>query len=334
MTTAGTTAAGRPARARARRVLPAIDRQAWRRLIWTGLAAVLLASAYLLWFRDSYFVKVETVTVTGLTSQDGGRVRAALAAAATQMTTLHVDPERLEQATAAFPAVRSIEVETSFPSGMRIHVTEHRPAAILMSGSRRVAVAADGSILSGMPVSRKLPLVRLDRALPERRMAPGSALSAVQVAAGLPTALAGRVGEVTRSGAKGIVVPIEDGPKLIFGTAARVRAKWAAAVRVLADRGSAGATYVDVRIPERPVAGGLPVATVAPVAPAAEPVASGPPAAGEGPATTPPAGPEPPGAARAPAAEAPGAGPAPETRSPVAQPQVGEAGGAVANPQP
>ena len=42
-----------------------------------------------------------------------------------------------------------------------------------------------------------------------------------------------------------------------FGRAERPGAKWLAAARVLADRSSAGATYVDVRLPERPVAGGL-----------------------------------------------------------------------------
>jgi hypothetical protein len=34
-----------------------------------------------------------------------------------------------------------------------------------------------------------------------------------------------------------------------------------AAARVLSDRDAAGATYIDVRLPERPVAGGLPTDT-------------------------------------------------------------------------
>jgi hypothetical protein len=39
-------------------------------------------------------------------------------------------------------------------------------------------------------------------------------------------------------------------------------------VRILADPEAAGASYIDVRLPGRPAAGGLPAETVAPVAPA------------------------------------------------------------------
>ncbi len=42
---------------------------------------------------------------------------------------------------------------------------------------------------------------------------------------------------------------------LYFGDATRPHAKWLSAARVLADPSSAGATYVDVRAPERPAAG-------------------------------------------------------------------------------
>jgi len=40
-----------------------------------------------------------------------------------------------------------------------------------------------------------------------------------------------------------------------FGDAARPHAKWTALARVLADPSSAGASYIDVRLPERPAAG-------------------------------------------------------------------------------
>ena len=298
-----------------------------RRLIGLTLLLTLLACGYLFWLRDSPLVKVETVTVTGVTSDDAARVRAALAAAAREMTTLHIDRGALEEATAAFPAVHSIDVRPDFPSGMRIHVVEHRPAAVLSSGSERVPVAADGSVLSGLPVKGKLPLVRFAGALPDRRMARSAALEAVRVAAGLPAALRGRVEEVRPDGGKGLIAPIENGPRLIFGSATRLRAKWAAAIRVLADADAAGAEYIDVRIPERPVAGGLPVATVAPAAPADEsPSAPPPPVVGdaETPAQVPDAIPSP--APRGAQAPPPPAAPAPAPRP--AQPRAGEGGGA------
>ena len=60
-----------------------------RRLLVLALVALALAAGYLLWLRDSSLVAIERVTVTGAEGEPG--VEAALAAAATEMTTLHVD---------------------------------------------------------------------------------------------------------------------------------------------------------------------------------------------------------------------------------------------------
>ena len=92
-----------------------------RRLLTSAALAALLIGGYLFWLRDSSLVKVETVTITGVTSDDAGRVRASLRDAARGMTTLHVDREKLKQATASFPAVLATEVEPDLPRGMRIH---------------------------------------------------------------------------------------------------------------------------------------------------------------------------------------------------------------------
>ena len=327
MSVAGTAVAAgrRPARLKPRTALMARLR---RRLVAFVVIAGILVAGYLLWLRDSSLVQVETVTVTGLTQADGAKARAALDAAAREMTTLHVDRERLERLAAPFPIVRSIDVRPDFPNGMRIHVSERRPAALLVSGSRRVPVAADGSLLTGLAVKGGLPLVRAGGALPSRRLGPGARLAAVRVAGALPTALGSQVKEIRTEQGKGVVVPLENGPSVVFGDGSRVRAKWAAAVRVLADPDAAGAEYVDVRIPERPVAGGLPVKTVAPLAPAgvpAEPAAPGPGAAV--PPTAPDAPPLP-AAGTGPGGEGPGV---PQPGPP--QALAGAGGGALPNPR-
>ncbi len=82
----------------------------------------------------------------------------------------------------------------------------------------------------------------------------------------------------------GLVVTLHEGPELIFGDATHMDAKWVAATRVLADPEAEGASYVDVRLPGRPAAGGLPAATVTPVAPAGTPVTPGTGAAATAPA--------------------------------------------------
>lgn len=239
-----------------------------RRLLVAALVAALIGGLYFLWLRDSSLVAVEQVSVTGLTSRDSDRLRAALTSIAKTMTTLHVEPERLERAAVAFPAVAAIEVTRDFPHGLTIHVIEHRPAAVVDVDGRSIPIAGDGSVLVGMPVEGDLPAIELSGALPQRRLPPGAARDSARVAGGAPPVIARRLESVGREGgSRGVVVQVEDGPEIVFGGAERVAAKWAAAVRVLADEEAAGAAYVDVRIPERPVAGGVAVETVTPVAP-------------------------------------------------------------------
>ncbi len=62
------------------------------------------------------------------------------------MTTLHLDRAALEEAVAPYPVVAAIEVRPDVPNGLHIHVRERRAVAMLVSGSQRVPVAADGSI--------------------------------------------------------------------------------------------------------------------------------------------------------------------------------------------
>jgi cell division protein FtsQ len=242
-----------------------------RRFAIAALVAAVLGAGYLLWLRDSGLVAVEDVQVTGLTGRDAERVRTALDGAARGMTTLHVDRDALEAAAAPFPVVQAIEVEADFPSGLRITVTEHRPVAVVVSGERRIPVAGDGSVLSGLPTEGSLPEIRTGAAIPAARLEAGPTLDAARVAGGAPGVLVPRLDQVESADERGLVVGVENGPELIFGTAERLTAKWAAAVRVLADPEAAGAEYLDLRLPERPAAGGLAVETVVPVAPIGEP---------------------------------------------------------------
>lgn len=236
-----------------------------RRWLPIALAVlVVLAAGYRLWLRDSSFVSVEQVTVTGLTTKDAARVRAQLVMAARTMTTLHVDKDELEQSIAAYPVVSGLEVSADFPHSLEIHVIEHRPAAMI--GGH--AVAGDGTILRGLPIEGKLPKIDVRDDLRGDRLTAPAALRGAKVAGLAPVALRPRLERIDMRSQDGIVVELRDGPELIFGDATRLRAKWVAATRVLADPDSQGATYIDVRLPGRPAAGGLPATTLAPVAPA------------------------------------------------------------------
>ena len=239
-----------------------------RRLAVLSCAVLVLAAGYMFWLRDSGLVAVKDVSVSGLTGGDADSARAAIERAARDSTTLHVDRAAIEEVAEAFPAIRGVVITPDFPNSMSIRVIEHRPVAVLRLGARRVAVAGDGSVLEGIPAKGSLPTIEIAGGFPARQVEPGAALDAVRVAGGAPAVITARLEKVARQRGRGVVVHVKNGPELVFGDAGRIAAKWAAAIRVLADRDAAGAKYIDLRIPERPAAGGLPVETVAPVAPA------------------------------------------------------------------
>jgi cell division protein FtsQ len=239
-----------------------------RHLLVLVAALLVLGAGYQFWLRDSSLVAVEKVTITGLTTSDSERVRLALSTAGRSMTTLHVDHEALERAVAGYPVVRELEVTTDFPHGLRIHVVEHVPVAIAVGDGGRVAVAGDGTILQGLTAEKRLPTVEIDGAVGLEQLRDATALASAAIAGAAPAPLRGRIAEIGEDGRLGQVAQLRDGPEVIFGDATRIRAKWAAASRVLADLEASGASYVDVRIPGRPAAGGLPAETIVPVAPA------------------------------------------------------------------
>ena len=228
-----------------------------RRLAALVLLVAALAALYTFWLRDSSFVRVDKVTVSGLDRADTARVQAKLAEAARQMTTLDVDEAALRRAVADEPIVQSISVQTDFPHGLKISIVQNRPVAMLVAGGREVAVAPDGTLLDGVNASASVPVIRLG-ALPGNGHLPdGTARERVFVAAAAPPRLLARTQSILIEHGRGAVAQLTHGPVIIFGGPTALVRKWRAAAAVLAQRSSQGASYIDVRMPDRPVAGGL-----------------------------------------------------------------------------
>jgi len=218
-------------------------------------AVLVLLAAFWVWLRDSPLVAVRDVSVVGVRGPDASRVRSALSLAARDMTTLHVRDGQLATAVEPYPDVASVDAHADFPHGLELVVHEHVPVAVLVSGDQRVAVAADGTVLRDLPTSG-LAVVAGTAPPAGQAIDDGRAARAVALLAAAPAPLRSHVATVS-FGSRGLTAALRDGPVLFFGDAARLRAKWTAIVRVLADRSSAGATYLDVRLPERPAAGGV-----------------------------------------------------------------------------
>ena len=223
-----------------------------------GLGVVVaLAAGGWMWLRDSSFVAVRDVQVTGVTASDGERVRAALQSAAQEMTTLHVREDALRQAVATFTSVDDLRVRTDPPHAMTIEVVERRPVAALAGeGQRRIPVTGEGVLLRGVNAERDLPSLVLPRTAIGPKLTDRRALRALAIAGAAPDPLLRRSNEL-EIGSRGVVVTLRDGPELVFGTSDEAHTKWVAAARVLAETSARGATYLDLRIPGRVAAGGL-----------------------------------------------------------------------------
>ncbi len=234
------------------------------------LAGVVVAACALgggwFWLRDASVVQVRDVFVTGLSSSEEPAIRDALKAAALDMTTLHVREDQLRAAVAAYPSIAGISTDAKFPHKLSIEVRERAPVAAIESGAGRVAAAGDGRVLRGLKVA-DLPTLRVHSAPAGERVTDRKTLGALAVAGGAPPELRGRIDRLW-SGPRGLTVDLQNGPVLVFGSGSDAARKWVAAVRVLADPSSQGATYLDLRVPERVAAGGL-----GPVEPEPTPVA-------------------------------------------------------------
>jgi cell division septal protein FtsQ len=226
-----------------------------RALVAVAVLAVIVG-AFGLWLRTSSLVRVNQVTVTGIDGRQAGAIRDALTIAARDMTTLAVNEQALRDAVATYPVVRSLRASADFPHRLRIVVNAYEPVAAVQSGGGTpTPVASDGTLLRGAS-AKGLPLVGVKTSTAGGRIDDAMALRAIRLAAAVPAPLRSRVQRVYL-GTRGLAATLENGPKLYFGGGDRPRAKWLAAARVLAVETAQGATYLDVRIPESPVAGGF-----------------------------------------------------------------------------
>ncbi len=223
-------------------------------LICLAVAVPLLGGGWM-WFRHSSFVSVQRVRVSGAHGPQAAAIETALVEAAHGMSTLAPNVSVLRAAVSRFPQVSEVRALPSFPHAMKIVVLEQAPAAVLVVGGTRTAIAADGVVLGPALASASLPVLG-DDVVPGigATVANPLLLEAVTVLGAAPAQLNGLVGRAY-VGPRGLTVAMKNGLLVYFGDAQRPHAKWASLLSVLADPSSAGASYIDVRLPNRPAAG-------------------------------------------------------------------------------
>lgn len=131
-----------------------------------------------------------------------------------------------------------------------------QPAAVIGTGSSAVAVAADGTILVGLPSPKEGSLPKLPlEAPPQGPRLQGSALEQARVLGTAPPALRPYV-EGSYYGERGVDVTLTTGIELRFGDSTQAARKWRAAAALLADPTVTTLDYVNLYAPARPSTGG------------------------------------------------------------------------------
>jgi cell division protein FtsQ len=223
-------------------------------LIALLIALPVLGGGYLI-LRNSPFVAVEHVQISGVSGTEASAIEGALSTAAKHMSTLEVNAGALQAAVAPFRVVSSIRAQAIFPHGLRIEVTESLPVAALIVDGQRTGVSAAGVVLGPALASSSLPTLTGYLQLPPgAHLHNATLLESVAVLAAAPSVLAKHVSRVYES-SEGLTLAMGNGLLVYFGDAVRPHAKWLSLARVLADHSSAGASYIDVRLPSRPAAG-------------------------------------------------------------------------------
>lgn len=171
---------------------------------------------------------------------------------------LKLDLGAAGRAVEALPTVAAVSFDRAFPHTLRILVVPEHPVAVVRQGPDSYLVSARGRVMgsSGRHGHPKLARiwVRKDVPLSTGSLAEGGLLTAVTAVAPLAgSRFPGHVISVTTAN-NSLTMTLRSGLELRFGEPVDVGLKLAVAAEVI-PRLAAGTGYLDVAVPDRPVAG-------------------------------------------------------------------------------
>jgi len=170
---------------------------------------------------------------------------------------LAVEAREIEDTVRALPSVAGVSVDRSFPHTLVIKVAVEKAVAVVRRGGSAWLVTGSGKVIREIQVGteRVLPRLWLTRDIAVRvgaLLPPGLTPAARALAVVGEVRLPGRV-KTVRSSAGQLTLILRRGPEVRLGSPTDLLLKLAVAALVfplLED----GAAYVDVSVPERPVA--------------------------------------------------------------------------------
>jgi len=226
-----------------------------------GIAVLVATAAVGLWLgaRDTGVFGIRTVEVVGAPPGVAAQVRTALAKVR-GTSLLKVDLGGSRRTVEALPMVSRATFDRAYPHTLRVVVIPERPVAVVRQGGDSFLVAASGRVVANARRRDRpgLPRVWVKRDVDIRvgGITEGDLRTAVTAVAPLQgSRFPGRVSSVTAT-AQALTLRLRSGLEIRLGDPLDIPLKLAVAARVIPLLGP-GTPYLDVAVPERPVAGSL-----------------------------------------------------------------------------
>jgi cell division protein FtsQ len=221
---------------------------------FASLGGILLA---LVLARETSLFGVRTIEIAGASAPVERQVRSVLdERTGESLVGLDLDAARTE--VAALPTVASVAFDRAYPHTLRVTVVPEQPVAVVRQGADAFVVSKRGRVISHVQRQAHASLARIWVAR-DVRLDPGAFVDGdLETAVGAVAPLAGvrfpsRVVSVTTSDGA-LTLRLRSGLELRLGDMRNVDLKLAVAARVL-PRLPQGSGYLDVSVPDRPVAG-------------------------------------------------------------------------------
>lgn len=234
----------------ARAVLPS-----GRILVCCWAVAALVAGGYAV-ARETSLFAVRRIDVSGAPAPLAAEVRRALADMRGR-SLVGLDGAAVIGRVQALPEVEDARYDRAFPSTLRLVVRAERPVAVLRAGKEFWLVSARARVIARLrPHSHpELPRIWIPASTQlatGQTLAAGDGGAAARALAPLAGRFPARITSVTLAGGE-LTFTLAGRTELRFGGLDDLRAKLAVARRILPHL-PAGTPYLDVSVPERPVA--------------------------------------------------------------------------------
>jgi cell division protein FtsQ len=238
------------------------------RLAPSGRTLAIVASGVLVAFglygiaRETSLFHVAEIRVDGASPELASQVRAELRRYEGD-SLVRIDAAGVEQRVDGLPAVRASEVDRSFPHTLRIRVVPEVPVAVLRRGAQSWLVSARGRVIGEIPLGarRALPRiwlpVRTDIEVGALLTRDSGGLAARSLAAFVRSRFRARITFVRALDGQ-ITLGLRGGLEIRLGPPVDLPLKIAIVhgiLPALALPAQGGPDYLDLTVPERPVAG-------------------------------------------------------------------------------